>query len=112
MSRSLVSSISLVGLLAAMGNGQSSPLADCLDAVCGDRSDCVNYAGAPFYQSSWVKPYNLDVPVTPAAVIRPDDADDVAAAVKCAVEHKVKVQAKSGGHSYAYVESPPLQGRT
>ena len=105
MPRALASSLSLVVLLAAMGNGQSSPLADCLDAVCGSRSDCVNYAGAPFYQISWVKPYNLDIPVTPAAVIRPDDADDVAGAVKCAAEHGFKVQAKSGGHSYAYVQN-------
>ena len=39
--------------------------------------------------------------VTPAAVIRPDNAEDVAAAVKCAGEYGVAVQAKSGGHSYA-----------
>lgn len=84
-----------------MGNGQSSPLQTCLDAVCGDRSDCVAYKGDPFYQLSWVKPFNLDVPVTPVAVIRPDNAKDVAEAVKCAAKSDVKVQAKSGGHSYA-----------
>lgn len=84
-----------------MGNGQSSPLQTCLDAVCADRDGCVGYPSDPFYQISWVKPYNLDIPVEPAAVFRPDDADDVSGAVKCAAENGVSVQAKSGGHSYA-----------
>lgn len=83
-----------------MGNQPSSPLATCLSAVCGDRSDCVGYPNDPFYQLSWVKPYNLDIPITPAAVIRPDNANDVAGAVKCAAQNDKKVQARSGGHSY------------
>ena len=76
-------------------------LGDCLRAVCGLRLGCVAFEGYPFYQSAWVKPYNLDIPVVPAAVIRPDNAKEVAAAVKCGNEHNVAVQAKSGGHSYA-----------
>lgn len=77
-------------------------LADCLQAVCDGRSECVAFPSTPFYNIGWVKPYNLDIPVVPAAVIRPDDAKDVSGAVKCAAEHDVAVQAKSGGHSYAY----------
>ncbi|KAH7162180.1 FAD binding domain-containing protein [Dactylonectria estremocensis] len=83
-----------------MGHGQSSPSKTCLDAVCGNRAGCVSYPSDPLYQLSWVKPYNLDVPVTPAAVLRPDTAQDVVDAVKCATENGFKVQAKSGGHSY------------
>lgn len=83
-----------------MGSGQSSLGQSCLDAVCGNRTECVSYPSDPLYQISWVKPYNLDVPVIPAAVLRPDNAQDVADAVKCAMEHGFKVQAKSGGHSY------------
>lgn len=78
-------------------------LADCLKAVCDGRSNCVGFESTPFYQSAWVKPYNLDLPVVPAAVIRPNNAEEVAGAVKCGIEHEVHVQAKSGGHSYAYV---------
>jgi FAD/FMN-containing dehydrogenase len=86
-----------------MGQGSSSPLADCLNAVCNGRSDCVAYPDNPLYQLSWVKPYNLDLPVTPIAVVRPDNANDVSDFVKCATANGVKVQPKSGGHSYAYV---------
>ncbi|ATY64976.1 FAD-type 2 [Cordyceps militaris] len=84
-----------------MGNTPSNPIASCLNAVCAGRADCVAYSGAVLYQANWVKPYNLAVPVTPAAVIRPTTTEDVAAAVKCAVAHGYHVQAKSGGHSYA-----------
>lgn len=95
-----LSAILLVGS-ATMGNGQSSPLQTCLDAVCGDREGCVGYPNSLLYQIDWVKRYNLDIEVEPAAVFRPDTALDVADAVKCAADNGVHVQAKSGGHSYA-----------
>ncbi|KHN99755.1 FAD-binding, type 2 [Metarhizium album ARSEF 1941] len=83
-----------------MGNGQSSPLQQCLNTVCSGRGGCAGYPSDPLYQTSWVKPYNAAIKVTPIAVIRPNTADEVAAAVKCAVQCNVHVQAKSGGHSY------------
>lgn len=86
-----------------MGNGQSSPLSSCLNDVCNGRSSCVGYPDNPLYQLTWVNRYNLDIHVEPVAVARPDNADDVAAFIKCATQHDVPVQAKSGGHSYAYV---------
>ncbi|PNY18835.1 Cannabidiolic acid synthase [Tolypocladium capitatum] len=84
-----------------MGNGQSTALQTCLGAVCNGRAGCVSYPSDPLYQLAWVKPYNLQIPVTPIAVIQPNSAIEVAGAVKCAVSGGVKVQAKSGGHSYA-----------
>ncbi|KAI0971214.1 hypothetical protein F4678DRAFT_434092 [Xylaria arbuscula] len=84
-----------------MGQSPSSPLATCLNTVCNGRSDCVAYPSDPLYQLSWVNRYNLDLPVTPIAVTRPQTAQDVSGFVKCAATNNVKVQAKSGGHSYA-----------
>lgn len=84
-----------------MGNQQSSPLATCLNSVCNGRDHCVAYPDHPFYQVSWVDRYNLAIPVEPIAVTRPENTDDVSRFVKCAAENNVKVQAKSGGHSYA-----------
>ncbi|KAI0908809.1 hypothetical protein F4823DRAFT_467880 [Ustulina deusta] len=84
-----------------MGQSPSTPLATCLNAVCNGRSDCVAYPSDPLYQISWVNRYNLDLPVTPIAVTRPQTAQDVSAFVKCAASSNVKVQPKSGGHSYA-----------
>jgi len=84
-----------------MGNTPSSPLEQCLRSVCAGR-DCVGFPGNIFYEINWVKRYNLDsdVAVAPVAVIRPDNAQDVAAAVRCATQSNLKVQARSGGHSY------------
>ncbi|KAJ2985165.1 hypothetical protein NUW58_g5681 [Xylaria curta] len=79
----------------------SGPLATCLNAVCNGRADCVAYPDNPLYQVSWVSRYNLDLPVTPIAVTRPQTAQDVSGFVKCAASNNVKVQPKSGGHSYA-----------
>ncbi|KAH8674324.1 hypothetical protein BX600DRAFT_509502 [Xylariales sp. PMI_506] len=84
-----------------MGQSSSSPLADCLNAVCNGRFGCVDYPSDILYQPLWVDPYNLDIPVTPVAVTRPETSDDVSAFIKCAVANDVKVQPKSGGHSYA-----------
>ncbi|KDN62913.1 putative FAD binding domain-containing protein [Colletotrichum sublineola] len=84
-----------------MGQTPSSPLATCLNNVCDGRSSCVSYPNDPFYQLNWVKPYNLDIAVEPIAVTRPETKEDVAGFVKCAADNDVKVQAKSGGHSYA-----------
>jgi len=86
-----------------MGNIGStpSPLETCLSNVCKGRFNCVGFPSDPLYQLAWVKPYNLAVGVTPVAVVRPSTALDVAAIVKCATQNKVRVQAKSGGHSYA-----------
>ncbi|KAK3368489.1 hypothetical protein B0H63DRAFT_76736 [Podospora didyma] len=83
-----------------MGNSNSA-LSQCLGGVANGRSGFVSYPENPLYQISWVKRYNLDVHVTPAAVVRPDTSQDIADIIKCATANKVKVQAKSGGHSYA-----------
>jgi FAD/FMN-containing dehydrogenase len=48
-----------------------------------------------------VKVYNTDIPITPIAVARPSTTDEVSKVVQCAVQSNVKVQARSGGHSYA-----------
>ncbi|KAK1991656.1 hypothetical protein LX36DRAFT_663101 [Colletotrichum falcatum] len=76
---------------------------DCLNSVCGGAEDCVRYSGIgqdeEFFH--WVTPFNRAWPLVPTAVVRPRNAEDVSGFVKCAAANNVKVQAKSGGHSYA-----------
>jgi hypothetical protein len=83
-----------------MGSSQSAFSKSLKTALHGD-SDLYSFPGDPFYQVEDVKPYNLAIPIMPAAVTYPRTAAQVAAIIKCAVEAGIKVQARSGGHSYA-----------
>lgn len=73
-----------------------SPLESCLDA-----------ASVPYDvpdTEAWdldVAPFNTRLPYLPAAIAVPRTSAHIEDAVKCAVEHNVKVSPKSGGHSYA-----------
>jgi len=85
-----------------MGNSNSTPLQKCLNTVFEGNSGSVAFPSLnPLYQILDVKAYNLDIPVTPAAVTRPKTPEQIAEIIKCAVDSDAKVQARSGGHSYA-----------
>ncbi|KAK3295219.1 uncharacterized protein B0H64DRAFT_321750 [Chaetomium fimeti] len=83
-----------------MGTAHSS-LQKCIDGVGNNRAGFAGFPNNPLtYQPVWVHAYNLDIPITPAAVVRPQTAAEVSGVIKCASAHGVKVQARSGGHSY------------
>ncbi|TBU27940.1 FAD-binding domain-containing protein [Dichomitus squalens] len=46
-------------------------------------------------------PFNLRLQWKPVALVYPEDANGVSAAVQCGAENGVNVNARSGGHSYA-----------
>ena len=83
-------------------SAQSYPgsiLQDSLDAVFTDASLRTFPQDHDYF--SKIKVYNLDYPIHPAAIVRPKTVEQVSAAVKCAVKAGVKVQPRSGGHSFA-----------
>ncbi|CAI6243720.1 unnamed protein product [Periconia digitata] len=82
-----------------MGNTNSSAVQKCLESAVGAKNFASSSTAA--YQLAHVKPYNLDIPVNPAAVTYPSTSEQVAAVVKCAVDNNLKVQPRCGGHSYA-----------
>lgn len=84
-----------------MGNTPSTAISKCLTTAVGGDGSLVTHKDTPLYQLTHVKPYNLDIPITPAAVTYPKSAEHIAAIVKCASEHNFKVQPRGGGHSYA-----------
>ncbi|KAK6978121.1 hypothetical protein R3P38DRAFT_497939 [Favolaschia claudopus] len=77
-----------------------SPLQLCLNNVFASSSGDVAYPQSVFYQLANVKAYNQHIPVVPAAVTRPTTSQEISKIVQCAVASNVKVQARSGGHSY------------
>lgn len=81
-----------------MGNQQSSTLHNCLVSVVDPGM--VAFPSKPFFQLLDVRPYNLDIHVSPLAVAYPESNEQVVGIVKCAMENDAKIQARSGGHSY------------
>jgi FAD/FMN-containing dehydrogenase len=84
-----------------MGNTTSiAAVRDCLTSAVGGNVAYVAFQDQLLFQAIAVEPYNLNIPVTPAAVTYPQSADEIASVLKCASEFGYKVQARSGGHSF------------
>jgi hypothetical protein len=107
----------LLQSLSQMGNKPSTSVVNtCLTSAVGRRTSLLATKETALYQLVHVRPYNLDIPISPTAVTYPQSAEQVAAIVKCAVDNSLKVQPRSGGHSYAnygmhslYYYSPNLR---
>ncbi|TGO58390.1 hypothetical protein BOTNAR_0182g00280 [Botryotinia narcissicola] len=69
--------------------------------------DCLTQHSVPYQDSSsssratTISPYNLRLPYTPAVVTLPTTSQHVSDAITCVAAAGLKVQEKSGGHSYA-----------
>lgn len=95
-----------------MGNSNSSGVAKCLTNAVGGDTSLVAFQNKPLFQITDVKPYNLDIEVNPAVVTYPRTSDEVASIIKCAGSADLKVQAKSGGHSYANYGTSAVMSRS
>lgn len=82
-----------------MGN-TSSALQQCLSTALAGNSSLVAYPSNPLYQLIDVHAYNLNIPVDPVAITYPTSAEQVSGIINCATASGLKVQARSGGHSY------------
>lgn len=83
----------------------ASTLADCLAA----KNVPIKLISSPDFPGL-AKPYNLRLAYTPAVIVVPTTTKHVSDAVICASQNGVKVQAKSGGHSYASFSSGGQNG--
>ncbi|RMZ68966.1 glucooligosaccharide oxidase [Pyrenophora seminiperda CCB06] len=87
--------------ICAMGQTTSqTSLEHCLQIAVNDPGN-VAFHDKFAFQLRDVRPYNLDYPVKPTAVTYPESAQQIAEIVKCARTYNLKVQPRSGGHSYA-----------
>jgi FAD/FMN-containing dehydrogenase len=65
-----------------------------------EGSDIAEFPDKLLYQFEDAKPYNLNYPIIPAAVTYPKTPEQIVAIVRYAASANLKVQARSGGHSY------------
>ena len=72
-----------------------------------DLTACLADANIPFDtkgSEAWaqdIKPYNLRLTYTPAAVAIPKIPSQIKDAVDCGIKNNVRISAKGGGHGYA-----------
>ena len=83
----------------------STTLTDCLN----DKNIPISLISSPNF-AQLAQPYNLRLPYTPVVIVLPTTPQHISDAVVCAGKYGVKVQAKSGGHSYASFSSGGKDG--
>ncbi|KAL8740661.1 MAG: hypothetical protein Q9190_006665, partial [Brigantiaea leucoxantha] len=100
--------LSIFSLLLLRSTGLAVPLVDDkISTRSTTLTDCLTEKDVPIQLigsssfSQLAEPYNLALPYTPAVIVLPSTTQHVSEAVVCAGQYKVKVQARSGGHSYA-----------
>lgn len=69
-------------------------------AALGGQDHLIAFPTKLLYQFEDAKPYNLDYPIIPAAVTYPKTPEQIAKIIQFASTANLKVQARSGGHSY------------
>ena len=74
-----------------MGSSQSSPLQNGITAALNGDEKLYAFPSKFGYQIEDVRPYNLTIPIKPAAVTYPKTASQVAAIVRVAAENGLKV---------------------
>lgn len=88
--------VSAASLAAALPSNPKAQVLDCLTS--NGIPDTL--PGSPQF-AALETPFNIRLNYTPSVIVTPKTEKELALAVKCACGTGVKVQARSGGHSYA-----------
>lgn len=113
--------LSILPLLALASPALSIPVAenpatDPLPKRASGLEDCLSSRSVPIRLISspdfpgLAEPFNLRLAYTPAVIVLPTTTKHISDAVLCASQNGIKVQAKSGGHSYASYSSGGQNG--
>jgi hypothetical protein len=103
---SIIAASGVLGLPAASSDNTTyDTLADCL----GAKDVPVYFVSSPDF-ATYSLPFNLRLQYTQAVIVLPTTVQHVSDAVVCAGEFDIKVQPKSGGHSYASYSSGGQDG--
>ncbi|KAF2463623.1 FAD-binding domain-containing protein [Lindgomyces ingoldianus] len=89
--------------------GSATPTATSLTDCLNSKNIPISLITSPDY-ASLAEPFNTRLPYKPVVIVLPITAQHVQDAVICASKAGVKVQAKSGGHSYASYSSGGKDG--
>lgn len=101
---------SLAAVLLAAGHAAAaSDNKGAVEGCLSGKKVPASYPGDSDYDEL-AEPFNLRLQYKPAAIVLPETNEHVQDAVVCASRCGLKVQAKSGGHSYASFSSGGKNG--
>ena len=112
----LLFSMISTSFVVAVPDIHSSPACPELRTRAETLQDCLSSHDVPIFFASasnfaqLAQPFNQRLAYTPAVIVVPTTEHHIADAVVCAGQSGVKVQAKSGGHSYASFSSGGQDG--
>ncbi|KAL1866869.1 hypothetical protein Daus18300_006572 [Diaporthe australafricana] len=112
----IVSRVAAICLLIETNVASFDPLTAQLSTRQSGLLDCLANKSVPLTVSTntnwpdFSTSYNIRLEYNPAVIIIPDTAQQVSDSVVCAALNGIKVQAKSGGHSYASTSSGGQDG--
>ncbi|KAG8161915.1 hypothetical protein KVR01_007680 [Diaporthe batatas] len=111
-----ISSLAAICVFAQVGSAGLTPSTALLRTRQTGLLDCLGNKSVPLAVSTsanwteFVTSYNIRLQFDPAVIIIPETNQQVSDAVACASQNGIKVQAKSGGHSYASTSSGGKDG--
>ncbi|KAF2168438.1 Glucooligosaccharide oxidase [Zasmidium cellare ATCC 36951] len=89
------------GVLGGIGIDQArGPFQQCIAQALSGDSGRFAFPTDLLFDLTDLHLYNLDHPLTPAAITYPNNVQEVSSIVVCASQYGVAVQGRSGGHSY------------
>lgn len=110
------SSTVLSSTKASSATSKTSAVSSPSATASGSTTQCLTGKKVPYKVSSdaaysqLAQPYNLRLPYKPAVIVLPTTNQHVQDAVVCGAKSGLKIQAKSGGHSYASFSSGGKDG--
>lgn len=111
-----IKAFAAICLFAHVGHAGFVPSTASLSTRQTALLDCLDKRSVPLTASTsanwteFVTSYNIRLQYEPAVIIIPETTQQVSDAVVCASQNGIKVQAKSGGHSYASTSSGGKDG--
>ncbi|KAF4469020.1 FAD binding domain-containing [Fusarium albosuccineum] len=89
-----------LGSLSIAAAAPRNDLESCLAKAVGGNVDRAQFPTEESFITNDVKHFNLNLKYEPAAVMYPQNKQQVVEVVKCAAKHDKKVQARSGGRDF------------
>jgi hypothetical protein len=105
----LILTISIIAHPSSLSLKRSGSAFETITA-CLDSHHVIYVTQSSVDWTQYTTPFNLRLEFTPAVITLPETSQEVSDSVICAAQAGLKVQSKSGGHSYASFSSGGRDG--